>query len=725
MDDQDDRSLRNRVAALEETVRKLRRSSEQLSSQLSYLESMARAGEHQPVEPPRTFIQNKVEPVPPTVPKPKPVPPEPKKPPKKSFELPENMRKSEYWLNKIGIGLILFAVVFLFKYSVDQGWLTPPIRIIFGLLLGCILLFLGFRIYPRKKHFSQVLTGGAIATYYITGFAAFQMFSLVSYPVALAFMIAVTVLAFFVSLRQDEAVFSLIGTLGGLGTPFLLYTEAGSIAGLMIYTCFILGGTSAIYFYQGWRSLLWLSIIGGWPIILIGLINASDPSTTTIADHWALQLAIIVGWLLFWAVPVLRETAGVSNPGRWRRSTIGIGNGSLSETTRGIIDHHVFLLPVFVPIIALMFSMINWQNLSQSTWGWIVMGGAVIFGAAWMYLKRFDELKNLAFTHAIVGLSSLTLSLFMLLEGDTLLLALALEAAVLHLVAIRISSKGISIFAHILWGVCALWLAGRLHITEISRLMEPIEGMSILNARALTDLCVLGLGVLLSTRLKFVFEKRFYFIAALVFLAFWLCRELEGNIRFMAVMAEAVLLHRIARWKDDRTIAVTGHAIFGALGIWLAVRLLSPHSDVTAILNGHALINLFAIFVFLAICKWLTVAKEIFPYRLFAHIAFLAWFISEFSPLEDGQGYITIAWGIYSALLLVAALRFNYRRLRTVAMATLFLVVAKLFLIDLANLEVLWRILLFMGFGGLFLFLSYYFQDLWKAKAKAADDSEG
>ena len=47
---------------------------------------------------------------------------------------------------------------------------------------------------------------------------------------------------------------------------------------------------------------------------------------------------------------------------------------------------------------------------------------------------------------------------------------------------------------------------------------------------------------------------------------------------------------------------------------------------------------------------------------------------------------------------------------------------AKLFLVDLAELEVLWRILLFMGFGGLFLFLSYYFQDLWKAQPKSGED---
>ena len=49
------------------------------------------------------------------------------------------MRESEYWLNKIGIGLLLLGVAFLFKYSIDQGWITPAVRVGFGLAIGIIL----------------------------------------------------------------------------------------------------------------------------------------------------------------------------------------------------------------------------------------------------------------------------------------------------------------------------------------------------------------------------------------------------------------------------------------------------------------------------------------------------------------------------------------------------------------------------------------------------------
>lgn len=725
MDDRVDSSLSERVAKLENSVREIQRSIDRLNASLRQARQAAPAGISQAAEPPRTFVKKTVESNATVTPKTAPAAPIPARPAKKPFELPEHMRKTEYWLNRIGIGLLLFAVVFLFKYSIDKGWLTPAIRILFGLGLGTALLIIGFRTSGKKRHFGQVLTGGAIATYYITGFAAFQKFSLVSYPVAFAFMVAVTIIAFIISLRQDQAIFSLIGTIGGLGTPFLLYTDAASIPGLMLYTCLILAGTGAVYFFRGWCTLLWLSILGGWTIFLVSLIDGILPGPNPVlSDQWALQIGVLFGWLMFWAVPVVRDVVSASNSARWRLSTLGFGGESVSRDIRIILDHHVFLATILVPLVTLGISVAIWPDLMENTWGWITVVAAAVFGFVFWGLNGREKFKNLAITHAIMGLMFFTVGLSLLLDGDTLLIAIAAEATAMHLVARMTSQKAINICAHILFIVIGLWLTDRLHLSDITILAEPVEGIPIINARALTDLLVIGLGFFMSVRLRSIFEKRTYFIVASAIFAIWLCRELEGNVLFLSLTAEAVALHALALWKKDRAITATAHAFFGALGIWLAVRLFNPHTDETAILNAHALINLFVILTAAGVVRLLESGREWFLYLLIAHIAFLGWFLSELAPLDNGQGFITIAWGVYSAVLLVAGLIKDYHRLRTVSMITLFIVVAKLFLVDLANLEVLWRILLFMGFGGLFLFLSYYFQDLWKAKQKSADQPE-
>ena len=83
-------------------------------------------------------------------------------------------RDPQFWLSRVGIALVLFGVVFLFKYAVDRGWLSETIRIGLGLMLGVGLFVLGVRLYGKRAWFGRVLMGGGIAALYITGFAAFQ-----------------------------------------------------------------------------------------------------------------------------------------------------------------------------------------------------------------------------------------------------------------------------------------------------------------------------------------------------------------------------------------------------------------------------------------------------------------------------------------------------------------------------------------------------------------------
>jgi hypothetical protein len=523
------------------------------------------------------------------------------------------MWKSESWLKIVGIGLLLFGVGFLFKFSVDQGWITEPVRVGFGLVLGIGLFVIGIRIQANRQHFSQVLLGGSIAIFYITGFAAFQLYALVSHPIAFAFMVSVTLLAFFLSLRQHEAILSIIGAVGGLGTPFLLYTSAGSLPGLIAYTCLVLGGTSAIYMYRGWRSLLWTSVVGGWAVFLISYIHGGISSDR---DRWILQGGIIFGWIAFWALPVIREVLGARNPARWSRPSqlfhVQSHLDSLAGSIRNLANGHVHILSVCTPLLTLALSWLIW-SLSNETWGWIATGGAMIYGVAAGSLRRASGGKLLAYTQALVALLLLTIAFCLLLRGDALFFTLAAEAVVLHLISHRLTDRGIAISAHLLFAVVGLWLADRLIAT-------PVAGLAILNAKALSYLGVIVAG-----------------------------------------------------------------------------------SGVSVVLQSR---------------------EARLVYRLAAHVAVLGWILKELSTLDSGQGYVTITWGIYAIILLIIGLRRNLNRLVMVAMGTLLLVVGKLFLVDLAKLETIWRILLFLGFGGLFLVLSYYFQDLWKSTSESAEEAE-
>lgn len=211
--------------------------------------------------------------------------------------------RSADWLSYVGIGLLLFGLAFLFKYSIEQGWLVPVVRVGFGGLTGSVLLGAGLRIYEDRRRLRQILLGGSSATFYGTVFAAYQLYGLVSYPVAFGSMGAVTVVSIALALHQDHASMAVIGTIGGLGTPFLLYGDVGAVGGFSVYTSLVLTEACAVYLYRGWRTLLYTAVVGGWAVLLVPCADAALSGTRP-DGAGTLQGAVVLAWLLLGGVPI-------------------------------------------------------------------------------------------------------------------------------------------------------------------------------------------------------------------------------------------------------------------------------------------------------------------------------------------------------------------------------------------------------------------------------------
>ena len=528
----------------------------------------------------------------------------------KPSRLPENIWQSDFWFNKIGLGLLLLALAFLFNYAVDQGWLTPAVRLAIGLLLGTGLLGGGYRISSQRRYFGQVLLGGGLAAYYITGFAAFQLYELVSYPMAFGFMVLVTGVAFLLSLRQKEAMLSLIGGLGGLATPFLLYTNEGSTIGLILYTCLICTSLITIAFFRGWHVVQWLANTSGWLILVVAMFNGNLFEERAIsAENMVLQGGIVFCLRLFWAVPIVRQLVWLAAPSRLPNMKFGLADTFIPSQVHTFFNRHLLGI-VANPLIAMLMTWGLWR-LTEFNEGLLSLAMVLLFGLVAWRLNQKAEQADFAYLHGGTAVLFLTIAFSQLLSTDWHLLAWAVELLALHVLSRQIQRPSLRIVAHLFSLVVGIWLLGRL--------LEGGVGTAVWNLPAGIDLVVIGL----------------------------------------------------------------------ILAASFAMSIGTPN--------------------------WLHLA-----YRLGAHIAMLLWLWREFSLSPDGQGFVTIAWGIYAIILLGVALRFQFTQLRLVAVATFFLLVGKLFLVDLVTVETVWRILLFAGFGGLFLFISYFYRS-WLGLPELAD----
>lgn len=515
--------------------------------------------------------------------------------------IPSHLRQSEFWLNKIGIGLLLFALIFLFKFAVDEGWLTPAVRLAIGMLIGTTLLVFGLRLYRSRRAFSVVLLGGSIGSYYITGFAAFSLYNLVPHPAAFGFMVLVTLLAFFLSLRQDEAVLSLIGTFGGLLTPIMLDSGSGNIDGLLFYTILVVAGVAAVYFMRGWRILLWFVAMGAWLIILYSLSEVNSYFSDVTLRPWVLQGTILFAWIAFWMLPLARYL--IDSAGKWRLPALSLGfadNLLPLPVTRWLgIDLHGF---TFTIALLVMFTSQGVWDITDNQRGSTFIGAAIVYAAVAFYLCTQPRHLNVGIMHALTSTVLLTIGFLIVLDDEWLLVALTLEAVVWHLLNSRWQKTAVSIGTH-LFSMILGWIL-------LARLLTPVRSDGETAVRLLTDLFMIG--------------------------------------SFVGV----------------------------------AWRLLPP------------------------------IAKRL--YLTIAHIAILLLLWRELSPLNNGQVLISVTWGIYAVTLLIIGLRKNKNLLRIVGLLTLFLLVGKLFVVDLEQVKTIWRIVLFFGFGGLFLLLSYFYQRLWQ-----------
>lgn len=505
----------------------------------------------------------------------------------------------EQWLNRIGIGLLLIGVMFLFKYTIDQGWLIPPVQSAIGLGIGVLLLAFGLQMRAEVKPLKQILLGGGIAVFYITGFATFQLYSFMPSVVIWSFMVVVTLLSLSLCLQADEPVLSVVGTLGALGTPFMLYTGEGDVVLLMIYTMLVLAAAIVIYMQKGWKSLLWSIGFGGMLVIFVGIINLVYYQESA-ADHeyWVLQAGAFFWMLGSWIVPVMRNQLSKHNLKRWPDPEMKLEDGRIDKHLSFSPGSSVHLMTFLVPLLMLVMTVSLW-DLSMDEAGMVSIALAVAGSLFYLPLTRHG-LPKLASTHVLLGLSMLTIGFVLILEGNFLFMVLATEAVALRFVAYQTQDIKISVSSHLLLAIVFIWLLDTLYYS---------------------------IGV-----------------------------------------KESIILIKSAT----------------QLGIIVAGGILMP--------------------------RWLKKSDFKQGYQIGSHFIFLLWLYQKFMVLDNGQAWITVAWGVYAiSLLLWGFIRLN-KEIRMVGMATIFLVVGKLFLVDLSELEAIWRILLFMGFGAVFLSLGYYWQ---------------
>ena len=134
------------------------------------------------------------------------------------------------WLG--GIALVL-AAIFLIRYSIEVGLITPAARMVGAGLFGLLLLGAGEWARAGRladdPRIAQALVGAGIAVLYATIYGSHILYALIGSGTAFAGMAAVTVAALLLSLRHGVPT-TVMGLVGGFLTPLLVGSQAQGAA---------------------------------------------------------------------------------------------------------------------------------------------------------------------------------------------------------------------------------------------------------------------------------------------------------------------------------------------------------------------------------------------------------------------------------------------------------------------------------------------------------------
>jgi len=349
-------------------------------------------------------------------------------------------RIGSQWFNRIGILAVLIGAAWFLKLAIDNHWIGPAGRVIIGLIAGTALVAWSERFRSRGfAAFSYSLKAVGSGIFYLSLWAADELFGLISGSLAFAAMILVTAFNGFMCWVQDSELLALYAIVGGFSTPLLLSNGENHEITLFSYLLLLDAAVLILVLLRPWSRLLFGAFIGtvlfflGWAmrfysdvqfgrtvffLAVFFLIFASAPrlvrlpnenDTLSGADSLAMVglplLNAALGFLGFYA---LLQSSGA----RWAQPWVAVAFAAfylllLRLPSKGALRTNPSALSALHLTIAVVFLTAAIPLKAHGRWitiGWLIEGATLLWLAGRVTLRL---LRGLALLALVLGLAAL------------------------------------------------------------------------------------------------------------------------------------------------------------------------------------------------------------------------------------------------------------------------------------------------------------------------------
>ncbi|MBK7601348.1 MAG: DUF2339 domain-containing protein [Acidobacteria bacterium] len=661
------------------------------------------------------------------------------------------------WFNRIGIFAIVLGAGYFLREAFRRGWIGPQGRVMIGIAAGLGLLFAGEKIRSRGyKNYAYGLSGGGISILYLTFFAAYDRYQLISQLMAFLLMSLVTAAAVLLAARYDALVIAIIGLLGGFLTPYMVSSGVDNQSGLFTYIALLDAGVLAVAYFKQWRTLNYLAFIG--TIIISG---------GWMDEYYApekLWTTIFFFTLLFLIFAVLAVFHNIVK----RKPTIAPDLGLIFSNAGFYFGTSYFLLEnKYHPYLGLFA---------------IVMS-AFYLGLGYLTYTRDREDKYLIMTFIGLAAIFLTLAIPIQLDQHWVTMSWALEGLVLTWIGLKSRSLQLRAVSAIIFFISfSHWLMFDLAESSFgyNKSFNPIFNKRALSAVILAGSLVIAAILYQKFKEQVELRERQFFLAGLIVVAnlvtlIWLSSDVidlfnklrmgipEGDVNAVEYLRD--------RYNNFEALSLTAlWTTFGLSGLIVGVRRRVWGARIGGLLLlGLTILKVLAVDSGHFEDKWhrlilnptfasflIVIAAMAVTMRLYFHnenvhkdehrlvfngsmillnvlalIALSAESVSYFQkqidyakPYEEQrelslakQLTLSVIWTLYGGIMLFFGIRRVNRLLRWMGLGLLAISIVKVFLVDLSSLDTIYRIASIIVLGAMLLAVSFLYQQ-WQKRTE-------
>lgn len=482
-----------------------------------------------------------------------------------AFGLALEKHFTENWLVWLGGITLALGGAFLVKYSIDQGWFGPTVRVFMGVLLGLTLVAGGEALARREEPLElsginpsdvpPALVGAGSAIVFASVYAAFALYDLLPPLLAFAILAASSAGTVLLALRHGPFV-ALLGLVGAHAVPLLVQTGHPNAWLLFAYLLLLDSSALGLARWKGWWRVGWsvAAAAAGWVLIWLAQpFTRGDeiPVGMFLLALFGLTVALRRG------IPALPWLAEPATTPAFRQLVMGTGIGAAVLCCLMVVvaGHSAAAVAVMLAYGAAVMTAAR----LDADYDRLPVGGALLgllTLASWDLPHRmvsFDLLRPVIPDHAVsfgvtagllaalFGLGGFAAQWGAARPGRWAALSAGVPVAVLAESYWRLSSIGVDLA----WAACALCLAGLLLIAaERLARWRNLPGME-------EALAAYAVGVLAALALAFTIalESAWLTVALALLLPgiAWVDRRLHvARLRDVALIVAAIVLVRLA-----------------------------------------------------------------------------------------------------------------------------------------------------------------------------------